>query len=123
MNPQHRPVPTLDIGPQSSSDLPSSPEYGRQIAGSQRVRTFEERRMAVDESVSPTSEELRSLKFDFASTPPDAQPFGFPGPANNNSLNFDTMIQSGDPEWASVLTLVPNWAEDPNALVFSLQLV
>ncbi|KAI4524386.1 hypothetical protein K525DRAFT_146903, partial [Schizophyllum commune Loenen D] len=114
---QHRPAPTLNIGPQSPSNPPPPSENGRQIAGTQRVRTFEERRMAVDESVSPTSDELRSLKFDFASTPPDAQSFGFPGQANNTTLNFDTMIQSGDPEWASLLTQVPNWADDPNACV------
>ena len=71
--------------------------------------------MAVDESVSPTSDELRSLKFDFASTPPDAPAFGFPGQTNDTSLNFDAMIPSGDPEWASLLTQVPNWVEDPNA--------
>ncbi|KAL1709788.1 hypothetical protein EV121DRAFT_193861 [Schizophyllum commune] len=112
---QHRPATTLNIGPQSPSDPPSPQADGRQIAGSQRVRTFEERRMAVDESVSPTSDELRSLKFDFASTPPDAQAFGFPGQTNDTSLNFDAMIPSGDPEWASLLTQVPNWVEDPNA--------
>ncbi|KAL1680894.1 hypothetical protein EV122DRAFT_206821, partial [Schizophyllum commune] len=112
---QHRPTPTLNIGPQSPSDPPPPSENGRQIAGTQRVRTFEERRMAVDESVSPTSDELRSLKFDFASTPPDAQPFGLPGQANNAPPDFDTMIQSGDPEWAHLLTQVPNWVQDPNA--------
>ena len=68
--------------------------------------------MAVDESVS---DKLRFLKFDFASTPPNAHPFGFPGQANDTSLNFDAMIPSGDPEWANLLTQVPNWVHDPNA--------
>ncbi|KAL1742240.1 hypothetical protein HDZ31DRAFT_17316, partial [Schizophyllum fasciatum] len=87
----------------------------RPIAGSKRVRAIEARRQAILNPPTPPFtpfDELRSLKFDFVgdmSTPPFARPFQ---EDSNAVIDFDSLIESGDPAWAELLRQAPAFVDN-----------